>query len=101
MWLASVRETAKMMVQLPCSGFEGKYFSMPPRNIVPKHVQKPHLPIWVACSSRETIRSAAKLGIGALIFAFIDPEEAKSWVDEYYEILQKKCVPIGQTVNLL
>ncbi|HHZ89242.1 TPA: LLM class flavin-dependent oxidoreductase [Candidatus Poribacteria bacterium] len=99
MWLESVRETAKMMVQSPYSGCEGKYFSMPSRNIVPKPVQKPHPPIWVACSNRETIRVAAKLGIGALTFAFIDPEEARSWVDEYYEIFQKECTPIGQAVN--
>ena len=99
MWLESVRETAKMMVQSPYSGCEGKYFSIPSRNIVPKPVQKPHPPIWVACSSRETIQCAARLGIGALTFAFVDPDEAKSWVDEYYEIFQKECIPIGQAVN--
>ena len=99
MWLESVRETAKMMVQSPYSGCKGKYFSIPSRNIVPKPVQKPHPPIWVACSNRETIQRAARLGIGALTFAFVDPDEAKSWVDEYYEIFQKECIPIGQTVN--
>ncbi len=28
--------------------------------------QKPHPPIWIACSNRETIKLAARLGIGAL-----------------------------------
>ena len=62
---------------------------MPARNIVPKPVQKPHPPLWVACSNRETIKLAARLGIGALTFAFVDPAEAKQWVDDYYRIIQR------------
>ena len=43
---------------------------------------------------------AARLGIGALTFAFVDPLEAKHWVDEYYSIIKSdECVPIGHTVN--
>jgi putative sterol carrier protein len=63
-------------------------------------VQTPHPPLWVACSRRETIRLAAEKGIGALSFAFVEPEEAKEWVDEYYEILaSERCVPAGFAVN--
>jgi alkanesulfonate monooxygenase SsuD/methylene tetrahydromethanopterin reductase-like flavin-dependent oxidoreductase (luciferase family) len=71
-----------MMVMTPYPGFEGKYFSMPCRNVVPKPLQKPHPPVWVACSNRETIKLAAQLGVGALTFAFVDPAEAKQWVDD-------------------
>jgi alkanesulfonate monooxygenase SsuD/methylene tetrahydromethanopterin reductase-like flavin-dependent oxidoreductase (luciferase family) len=71
-----------MMVMTPYPGFEGKYFSMPCRNVVPKPLQKPHPPIWVACSNRETIKLAAQLGVGALTFAFVDPAKAKQWVDD-------------------
>ncbi len=98
MWLESLEQTANMMAMDPYPGFEGKYFSMPCRNVVPKPVQRPHPPIWVACSNRETIHLAAQLGIGALTFAFIDPEEAKHWVDDYYTTL-KQCVPIGHAIN--
>jgi alkanesulfonate monooxygenase SsuD/methylene tetrahydromethanopterin reductase-like flavin-dependent oxidoreductase (luciferase family) len=55
--------------------------------------------VWVACSSRETIKLAARLGIGALTFAFDDPVEAKQWVDDYHRILKTECVPIGHAVN--
>jgi alkanesulfonate monooxygenase SsuD/methylene tetrahydromethanopterin reductase-like flavin-dependent oxidoreductase (luciferase family) len=87
------------MVMEPYPGFKGQYFSMPARNVVPKPVQKPHPPIWVACSNRETIHLAAQLGIGALTFAFIDPAEAKQWVDDYYDTFKRECVPIGHAVN--
>jgi alkanesulfonate monooxygenase SsuD/methylene tetrahydromethanopterin reductase-like flavin-dependent oxidoreductase (luciferase family) len=99
MWREAVEQVANMMVMEPYPGFKGEYFSMPTRNVLPKPVQKPHPPIWVACSNRETIHLAAQLGIGALTFAFIDPAEARQWVDDYYETLKRECVPIGHAVN--
>jgi alkanesulfonate monooxygenase SsuD/methylene tetrahydromethanopterin reductase-like flavin-dependent oxidoreductase (luciferase family) len=99
MWLESVEQCCNMMVMDPYPGFDGKFFSMPTRNIVPKPLQDPHPPLWVACSNRETIKLAARLGIGALTFAFVDPTEAKAWVDDYYRIFKEECVPIGHAVN--
>jgi alkanesulfonate monooxygenase SsuD/methylene tetrahydromethanopterin reductase-like flavin-dependent oxidoreductase (luciferase family) len=99
MWRETVEQCLNMMVMNPYPGFKGEYFEMPCRNIVPKPVQKPHPPVWVACSNRETIKLAARLGIGALTFAFVDPQEAKQWVDDYYRILKEECVPIGHAVN--
>lgn len=99
-YLEATEQICNMLAMDPYPGFEGKYFSMPCRNIVPKSVQKPHPPVWVACSNRETIKMAARLGIGALTFAFVDPLEAKHWVDEYYNIIKsQECVPIGHSVN--
>jgi len=99
MWREAVEQCANMMAMDPYPGYEGKYFSMPCRNVVPKPVQRPHPPLWVACSNRETIKLAARLGIGALTFAFVDPAEAKQWVDDYYRIFKEECVPIGHAVN--
>jgi alkanesulfonate monooxygenase SsuD/methylene tetrahydromethanopterin reductase-like flavin-dependent oxidoreductase (luciferase family) len=99
MWRETVEQVANMMAMDPYPGFQGKYFSMPCRNVIPKPVQKPHPPLWVACSNRETIHLAARLGLGALTFAFVDPAEASKWVGEYYEILKRDCVPVGHAVN--
>ena len=99
MWRETVEQTANMMVMNPYPGWDGQFFKMPARNVVPKPVQKPHPPIWVACSNRETIHLAAQLGIGALTFAFIDPSEARHWVTDYYETFKRECVPIGHAVN--
>src|SRR5579872_458014 len=99
MWAEAVEQCANMLVMDPYPGFKGEFFEMPCRNIVPKPVQRPHPPLWVACSNRETIKLAAKLGIGALTFAFVDPREAKQWVDDYYAIFKNECTPIGHAVN--
>lgn len=99
MWLEAVEEAANMMVMEPYPGFTGKHFSMPCRNVVPKPLQKPHPPLWMACTTRESIRLAARLGLGVLSFAFVDFDEARRWVEEYYSILSTDCTPIGHAVN--
>jgi alkanesulfonate monooxygenase SsuD/methylene tetrahydromethanopterin reductase-like flavin-dependent oxidoreductase (luciferase family) len=99
MWRETVEQVANMLAMDPYPGFKGEFFSMPTRNVVPKPVQKPHPPMWVACSNRDTIHLAAQLGLGALTFAFVDPAEAQHWVTDYYETFKKECVPIGHTVN--
>ena len=99
MWLEAIEQIALMMSQTPYRGFDGKYFSMPARNVVPKPVQQPHPPMWLACSTRQTIHLAAQLGLGALTFSFVDPSEAHHWVTDYYETFKRECVPIGQAVN--
>ncbi|HJT37548.1 MAG TPA: LLM class flavin-dependent oxidoreductase [Actinomycetota bacterium] len=99
-WEEALDAITRMFVEQPFAGFEGKHFSMPQRNVIPKPKQKPHPPLWVACSRRETILMAAQRGIGALSFAFVEPEDAKEWAEQYYSILQSdECVPIGFSVN--
>ena len=99
MWLEALGAICRMFVEDPFKGHQGKYFAMPERNVVPKPVQRPHPPLWVACSQRETIRLAARLGIGALSFAFISPDEARFWVDDYYSTLARECEPVGYAIN--
>ncbi|HEV3002617.1 MAG TPA: LLM class flavin-dependent oxidoreductase [Solirubrobacteraceae bacterium] len=99
-WAEGLDAVTRMMVEEPFAGIDGRYVTMPPRNVVPKPLQKPHPPLWVACSRRETIRLAAERGIGALSFSFVEPEEARGWVDEYYAIVgSERCVPAGFAVN--
>jgi alkanesulfonate monooxygenase SsuD/methylene tetrahydromethanopterin reductase-like flavin-dependent oxidoreductase (luciferase family) len=98
-WLEGLETAIRCMVETPFTGVEGEFVSMPPRNVVPKPVQKPHPPLWVACSRRDTILLAARKGMGALTFAFIDPEEARHWVTDYQQTLIDECVPVGFDVN--
>ncbi len=100
MALEAAEQIANMMVLDPYPGFEGKSFTMPCRNVLPKPVQSPHPPMWMACTNRDTIKIAASIGVGALAFAFVDPEEATNWSKIYYDIIKSdQCVPIGHSVN--
>ena len=100
MALEAAEQIANMMVLEPYPGFQGKYFSMPCRNVLPKPVQSPHPPIWMACTNRDTIKIAAQSGVGALAFSFLEPEQARQWSDIYYGIIKSDaCVPLGHSVN--
>jgi alkanesulfonate monooxygenase SsuD/methylene tetrahydromethanopterin reductase-like flavin-dependent oxidoreductase (luciferase family) len=99
-WEEALDVVTRMFTETPFVGWEGTYVRMPPRNVVPKPLQKPHPPLWVACSRRDTIHLAARSGIGALSFSFAEPENARRWVSEYYQLLgSEECVPRGFAVN--
>ena len=99
MWEEATREITNMMVQTPYAGFEGEFFSMPARNVVPKPLQKPHPPLWVAASRRETTMVAARLGMGSLGFGFETPEELGERALEYYRLVREELMPIGHAIN--
>src|SRR5437899_2908543 len=100
MALEAAEQIANMMVLEPYPGFDGRWFTMPARNVIPKPLQKPHPPMWMACTNRDTIRVAARNGLGALAFAFVDPDEARTWSGIYYDIIRsEECVPLGHSVN--
>ena len=65
-WEESLDAITRMFVEEPFAGYEGRWISMPPRNVVPKPRQRPHPPLWVACSRRDTILTAVQRGLGAL-----------------------------------
>ena len=99
MWEECTREAANMMVQTPYQGFQGQFFSMPPRNVIPKPQQNPHPPLWVAASRRETTMLAARFGMGSLGFGFETPDELAERTNEYYRIIREECYPIGHAIN--
>ena len=99
-WEDAIDAITRMFVEEPFAGWDSDWISMPPRNVVPKPLQKPHPPLWVACSRRETIHFAARNGIGALSFSFVEPEDAGRFVEEYYELIESdECVPAGFAIN--
>ena len=95
MQLEGMRVAVRMLVEDPFTGYEGKFVKVPARNVVPKPLQKPHPPLWMACSRRESILQAARLGLGALTFSFVSPEEARQWVKDYYARDRKRMRAAG------
>jgi len=64
--------------------YDGPFFKFPLRAVLPKPLQKPHPPLWVACSQLDTIKYAGHRGMGALCFKFVDLEASRAWVNAYY-----------------
>jgi alkanesulfonate monooxygenase SsuD/methylene tetrahydromethanopterin reductase-like flavin-dependent oxidoreductase (luciferase family) len=72
------------------TSYDGEYFKLPARNVLPKPRQKPHPPLWTACSQLETIAYAGMRGLGALGFQFVSADAAHAWVHAYYNAMTKR-----------
>jgi alkanesulfonate monooxygenase SsuD/methylene tetrahydromethanopterin reductase-like flavin-dependent oxidoreductase (luciferase family) len=58
---------------------------IPPRPIHPKPYQDPHPPLYMACTRHETLVTAGKRGLGALVLGFGGPEDIRKKVQTYHE----------------
>ena len=79
--------------------YDGKFFSMPTRNVLPKPYSDPHPPIWMAAGSPGTFDLAAELGVGVLCFGFSSPESLTPLVSRYKEKIENCKNPVGGFVN--
>ena len=82
-WEEAVRAIIPMFGDAPTE-HHGEHFDLPLRNVLPKPYQKPHPPLWVACSQLDTIEMAGRRGMGALGFQFLSGDMATAWVHAYY-----------------
>lgn len=90
----AVRCMVPMFKDEPCE-YEGPHFKFPWRNVVPKPLQKPHPPLWVACSQLPTIEYAGQKGLGALGFQFVSADAAHAWVHAYYNAITRRLDKLG------
>ena len=78
--------------------FDGEYFSMPPRNVLPKPYTDPHPPLWIAAGNPSTFEKAARMGVGVLCFAMGAPDMLKGLVEIYKNTIDQ-AEPVGEYVN--
>lgn len=93
-WEDAVRCMMPMFRDEP-SEYDGPHFKFPYRNVVPKPLQRPHPPLWVACSQLQTIEYAGTRGMGALGFQFVSADAAHAWVHAYYNAVTKRLDTLG------
>ena len=78
--------------------WEGKSFSMPERNVLPKPLQDPHPPMWVTVTSPGTELDAADRGLGCLGVAAVSYSEQERRTADYHRRIAS-CDPVGSVVN--
>lgn len=78
---------------------DGRYWQIPERNVVPKPIQQPHPPIWVAATSPQSWEIAGQNGIGCLgLTIFVSVDQIAERIRGYREAI-KTCTPVGAVVN--
>ena len=91
MWEEALEVSIRCMIEEPFTGFKGEHIEMPPRNVVPKPLQKPHPPVWVACTRPASVSMAAQKGLGALSFAYTGPGPLTERVNGYYKEFEESA----------
>jgi len=97
MWEEALSMIPRMWLEEPFS-HEGHYFKIPPRSIIPKPIQQPHPPLWMACSQPDSFSIAGQKGIGALCFNIGQPEELERRVQLYRDGI-RHAQPVGAFIN--
>jgi alkanesulfonate monooxygenase SsuD/methylene tetrahydromethanopterin reductase-like flavin-dependent oxidoreductase (luciferase family) len=78
---------------------QGRFFSPPTRNVLPKPLTDPHPPLWVAAGSPGTFKKAAEMGIGVLCFAQASMDDLAKLIAVYKEEIERCENPVGGYIN--
>jgi len=97
-WEDVIGEFPKMWMQDTYEGYEGKFWSLPPRKILPKPYVKPHPPMWYAAGNTSSYEMTARKGLGVLGFSVQSLEECEAVMTVYKKAIQN-AEPVGAFVN--
>jgi alkanesulfonate monooxygenase SsuD/methylene tetrahydromethanopterin reductase-like flavin-dependent oxidoreductase (luciferase family) len=98
MWEETIGEFAKMWLQDEYEGFEGNWWSLPPRKILPKPWKKPHPAMWYAAGNTSSYAMAAHKGLGVLGFSVGSIDELAPVMEAYKKEIPN-AEPVGAFVN--
>jgi alkanesulfonate monooxygenase SsuD/methylene tetrahydromethanopterin reductase-like flavin-dependent oxidoreductase (luciferase family) len=97
-WEDVIGEFPKMWLQDTYEGYDGKYWSMPPRKVLPKPWKKPHPPMWYAAGNVTSYEMAARKGLGVLGFSVGSIQELEPVMKAYKKTIDD-AEPVGAFVN--
>jgi alkanesulfonate monooxygenase SsuD/methylene tetrahydromethanopterin reductase-like flavin-dependent oxidoreductase (luciferase family) len=93
-WLEAL-EMIPRMWSADVFSHKGRFYDVPPTQIIPKPVQQPHPPMFAACTKPDSAASVGRLGLGALNFAFGTDEYLREKLREYRKAVNA-AAPIGR-----
>jgi alkanesulfonate monooxygenase SsuD/methylene tetrahydromethanopterin reductase-like flavin-dependent oxidoreductase (luciferase family) len=97
-WEDVIAEFPKMWLQDEYEGYEGRYWSLPPRKVLPKPWKKPHPAMWYAAGNVSSYEMAARRGLGVLGFSVGSIQELEPVMKAYKKAIREP-EPVGAFVN--
>ena len=97
-WEDVIAEFPKMWLHDEYEGYQGKYWSLPPRKILPKPYGKAHPPMWYAAGNTSSYEMCARKGLGVLGFSVGSLPELDPVIRAYKKGIAE-AEPIGAFVN--
>ncbi len=98
-WEESIRLLPKLWASDDMS-YEGKHYRWKDKvTVLPKPIQRPHPPLWVASTQPDTCAIAGDFGIGLLCPAIAPPETFTAHVKSYKDAVADPKNVVGEFVN--
>ncbi len=97
-WEDVIAEFPKMWLQDEYQGYEGKFWSLPPRKVLPKPWGPGHPAMWYAAGNLSSYEMAARKGLGVLGFSIGSIADLEAILDKYKKAVAN-AEPIGAFVN--
>jgi alkanesulfonate monooxygenase SsuD/methylene tetrahydromethanopterin reductase-like flavin-dependent oxidoreductase (luciferase family) len=97
-WEDVIGEFSKMWLQDEYQGYDGKFWSLPPRKVLPKPYGKLHPAMWYAAGNTSSYEMAARRGLGVLGFSVGSFDELGPVLTAYKETIGS-ADPVGAFVN--
>ncbi len=97
-----IREALQMIPRMWTEGlfeWESEHISIPPREVVPKPLQRPHPPLWVTAATPEGFENAGRLGVGVLGTVMFSPVETLGTLVEHFRRGQQEAEPVAEVAN--
>jgi len=90
---AELEESVRMIPRMwrdDVFSHESERIRIPPRPIHPKPYQRPHPPMYLACTREATLNQAGEWGLGALVLGFAGPEDIEQKNRVYREAIRRR-----------
>ena len=97
-WEDVIGEFPKMWLQDEYQGYDGKFWSLPPRKVLPKPYGKLHPAMWYAAGNTSSYEMAARRGLGVLGFSVGSFDELGPVLKAYKDAIGS-ADPVGAFVN--
>jgi alkanesulfonate monooxygenase SsuD/methylene tetrahydromethanopterin reductase-like flavin-dependent oxidoreductase (luciferase family) len=98
-----VRDAMRMIPRMwtePEFSWKSADYEVPPRDVIPKPVQRPHPRLWQTCGSPDSFYMAGELGVGALGTTLLSPVAFLGKMLEEHDRGLAACVsPAGKAIN--
>jgi alkanesulfonate monooxygenase SsuD/methylene tetrahydromethanopterin reductase-like flavin-dependent oxidoreductase (luciferase family) len=97
-WDDVIAEFPKMWRQDTYEGYQGRYWSLPPRKVLPKMFHRSHPAMWYAAGNTSSYEMAARRGLGVLGFSVGSIQDLEPVMAAYKKGIAN-AEPVGDYVN--
>lgn len=81
------------------AGFKSTHFDLPAREVLPRPIQDPHPPLWVAATNLSTYEHAARQGFGVIGVTRNSVEETRAAVARYHAVAAEGAPTVARRGN--